>query len=541
MKHPDELTLGRMVDGELPPDRVAATRSHLVDCASCQASWEALKSETEILRAVLREDDEPLPAAFREKDSLGWLLAAAVVAGALGISSLWSRFVEPVVNGMDRVGLGGESLFTTILIRSLLYRGWTEMASTVTEVALLISLLVSLTAIAIWSWRRVRASAMAFALGALLFALPGGAEAAVIELDRATYVLPKDERLENDLIVAAEIVRIEGILAGDLIVAARLVEVSGSVEGDVLGFAESIDVTGEVRGNVRTGSRVLNLDGVVERNVTSAGETIRLRSGGRVGGSFTAAGRETIVSAPIERDLLAAAQTHEIGSRVGGSALLAGERLVVGPGASVAGSIRFYGANEPDVSPEAQLASPVEFEKVEDGDEDRSPFAWLGHFVFFWAAAFVLGTAFVLLAPGTTEAVTTVHMPSYAKSALAGLLSLGAVVALSGALLLTLVGIPLGLVTLFAGCTALYAAQVYAGVYIGKRLLGLPMDRSQLIVRLAVGLLAIHILKNIPFVGPVVTAVVALWGFGSLTLWFLESVARPPRQSLGGAEVNSGG
>src|SRR3990172_5240445 len=153
-----------------------------------------------------------------------------------------------------------------------------------------------------------------------------------LPIDRETYVLPAGQTIDNDLIVAGEIVRIEGTVNGDLIVAARLVEVSGSITGDILGFAEEIDVTGTVGGNVRTASRSLDIEGIVERNVPAAGEILRVGPGAQILGSFTAAGREAILAAPVERDVLIAAQTHRIDSRVGGSALLAGDALSIGDG-----------------------------------------------------------------------------------------------------------------------------------------------------------------------------------------------------------------
>ena len=70
-KHPDELTLLRMVDGELPRERVSSTRTHIVDCAHCQAAYESLKTETELIRATLREDEEPLPEAYRRQEEIG--------------------------------------------------------------------------------------------------------------------------------------------------------------------------------------------------------------------------------------------------------------------------------------------------------------------------------------------------------------------------------------------------------------------------------------------------------------------------------------
>jgi hypothetical protein len=522
-----------MVDDELSSERQAATRTHIVDCASCQAAYESLKTETELLRATLREDEEPLPEAFRAQGGLFWFVAAGLVLAALGVSRFWSWFVDPMVRGMERVGIDGPSLFTTVVIRGLLFRGWTNMVSTLMQLALWLSLLVALGTIALFVWRRIRASAPAISLVvllALLGAVAPIADAAVIELDRDTYVLPAGETIGNDLIVAGEIVRIEGTVAGDLIAVARLIEVSGTVTGDVLAFAEEIDLTGTVGGNVRTGSRSLDIEGLVERNVTAAGEILRVGPGARVRGSFTAAGRETILAAPVERDLLAAAQKHQIDSRLGGSALLMGDELSIGGGAEVEGPIRFYGGQEPSVSPSAKLASPVAFELMEEGDEEGSPLGWLTHFLFFWAAAFVLGSAFLLLAPGAAEAITAVHMPQHAKSLLVGLLAVGAVAALAFGLMVTLVGLPLGFTTLFFWLLGLYLAQVYAGVYIGRELLGRPTDRSQLLVRLAVGLLAIHIAGSIPYLGGVVAVAIALWGFGALTLFFLDGLrtSSPP-------------
>ncbi|MGH9334061.1 MAG: hypothetical protein ACRD21_09955, partial [Vicinamibacteria bacterium] len=526
-KHPDELTLLRLVDGELSPERSGSTRNHVVECARCQAAYEALKTETEILRASLREDEDPLPEAIRKEGGLAWFLAAGLALGALGLSQFWSSVVDPFFRGMDRVGIDGQSLFTTVVIRGLLYRGWTDMASTLTQAALYVSVAVVLATLAFLGWRRLRTSVpmtMAITILISLAVSPRRSEAAVIELDREIYVLPAGQTIRNDLIVAGEIVRIEGEVEGDLIVAARLVEVSGKVSGDVLGFAEEFDITGEVGGNVRTASRSLDIEGPVSRNVSAAGEILRVGSGGSVGGSFTAACREAILAAPVGRDLLIAAQTHQLDSRVAGSALLVGESLIIGDGAVIEGTVKFHGDREPEVASGASLASPVVFEPVEE-DEEEGAFSWLTHFVFFWAAAFVLGAAFVLIAPGAARAITAVHMPQYGKSLLVGILAVGALAALAFGFTITLVGLPLGLVTLFFWGLGLYIAQVYAGLYIGRLMLGSPTDRSQLLVRLAVGLLALHILKSIPVVGHLVSVVVALWGFGALTLWILDGMS----------------
>ena len=194
------------------------------------------------------------------------------------------------------------------------------------------------------------------------------------------YTLRAGHVIETDLIIVAEEVRIEGIVDGDLIVLADTVEVVGEVKGDVIGFAETIDITGRVGGNVRTGSRRLRIEGAVERNITAAGEIVRLASGASLGGSFTACAREAILDAPVPRDIIVAAQTTEIHARVEGSALMAGERLTIGADGGIGGDATFHGQDEPDVHPDADLASPIEFEQSRG--RTRASRRLVGHGVF---------------------------------------------------------------------------------------------------------------------------------------------------------------
>ena len=77
-----------------------------------------------------------------------------------------------------------------------------------------------------WSWRRFRPMSAMICLACALLA-PRSTEAAIIEHDVTNYILPPGRALENDLIVAAETVRIEGTLDGDLIAAAQTITVTG--------------------------------------------------------------------------------------------------------------------------------------------------------------------------------------------------------------------------------------------------------------------------------------------------------------------------
>ena len=132
-KHPDELTLLRLSELELAGERAEHTRRHLIECMRCRSSYEALKAETELLRAALKEQEEVLPESIRPRSDLSWIVVAAIALGTLGVSTFWTRYVEPMVQGMDSVGVDGTSIFTAIVIRGALWRGWSGMAMTLIQ------------------------------------------------------------------------------------------------------------------------------------------------------------------------------------------------------------------------------------------------------------------------------------------------------------------------------------------------------------------------------------------------------------------------
>ena len=80
--------------------------------------------------------------------------------------------------------------------------------------------------------------------------------------------------------------------------------------------------------------------------------------------------------------------------------------------------------------------------------------------------------------------------------------------------MLTIVGIPLALISAVLLIISLYIAKLFVSLAIGQRLL----KKSGPIPQLAVGLLAIYILKIIPVLGGLVTIAVALTGLGALII-----------------------
>ena len=122
-KHVEELTVMRFLDGELSQEREHATRGHLIRCARCRAAHEALKAETALMRAAVLEREEALPGHLRPRHAdVSWVLVAMIAFGTLAISTLWTRYVQPIIESMESIGLDGTSVDISCYSRNSLGR-----------------------------------------------------------------------------------------------------------------------------------------------------------------------------------------------------------------------------------------------------------------------------------------------------------------------------------------------------------------------------------------------------------------------------------
>ncbi|MFQ5788928.1 MAG: hypothetical protein ACE5JI_00460, partial [Acidobacteriota bacterium] len=503
MTHFDEKTYLDYLEGQLAPNRRSEVEAHWQQCRRCRELRQALERETALLREALLEADEELSSSVQVAASrdLSWALLSVLGLLTTGFYVFWSSVVVPWWESLQTLGVDRETLLAVVLFRGVLWEGWSTMGERLMQWgATLLSTLMGITILRL-AWRRLKTSTLVVITLAVVSVTVTAAEpaaAAVIEVEREDYVLPEGSVIDNDLIVLGRSVRIEGTIEGDLIVLAQSTTVPGHVKGDVLGLMQSLQIDGRVDGNVRTGSEFLDLKGWVGRNVTSCGESLRFHRGSVVNGSLSAGAQNVYLEGRLARDLVVGAETSDLKGSIGGSALIAAERLTIGPTAAIEGEAKYYGPRDPEVSPQASLASPIEVEILEKKPEYVSSETYVGAFLK-WAAAFVFGLSVFLLVPGFSAQVTK-KIDRYGLSLAVGAAALVVTPILGLAVCLTLIGAPVGLAALFAYGFAAYSAQIFVGARLGGEILGPPADRSQALGRLALGLLIIHIVYKVPFV-----------------------------------------
>lgn len=275
---------------------------------------------------------------------------------------------------------------------------------------------------------------------------------------------------------------LKGCLAAMAVVAAVLAlaaPASAQGEGDT-----DIHVVLTGRVEVRAGERVdtvVILDGPAVIDGYAEGAVVALNGDIRVSGTVEEAvvalnGRATITN----------------GARVGGD-VVSSKAPVVEPGATVGGETR-----------------TVRFSLRALGF-----LFWLLWWIAVTFSLFVLGVLFLALVPAAMAASQLVARNEPGRAVGWGLLMAVGLPVVSVLVMLTVVGIPLGLVALLALALVYAMGYVVAALALGRSLVKEP--RGRFLAFLA-GLVILRLVGLIPFLGGLVTFVAAAFGLGALAI-----------------------
>ncbi len=525
--HFDEMTGLLYLEGQLDAGHASEVSAHLGSCAACSELLHALEMEGVWLRQALIVDDESIPAsvvAAPERGAAHWGWIAAFGLGLGGAYTLWSGFVEPSLAQASSAGFTQGNLLTTLFFTGAFWKGWDAMRSLMEFMAV-----ATLGTVAIWLLRKQlqRFTAIAFVAGALASALmiPQPVAAADMERGDPAYTLPAGQEVKTDLIVVANRAQIDGDVDGDLIVMSQYVTVNGHVKGDILGFGQEIRVNGPVDGNVRAWCQTITLNSAVAKNVMVWSQVVELDTKATVGGTATIGTQVAQLNGQIGGDVLGGGQVVGIDGTMGHDVTIRADRLNIGPTAAIKGQTKYVGGKAPEISSGAKLASPPIVSTVKRGP-DYSQGAYYWHQVMFWGASFLLGLAILLVAPGfffDVEQACKKMGPAVGF----GALFLFATPIAAIIVCATIVGLSVGIPLLLLYAISVYAAHIFIAAWLGEKLIGAGVGVGPAIARLALGLLILRGLGMLPYLGPVVGLLVAMWGLGALVLALHRRISPP--------------
>lgn len=354
-------------------------------------------------------------------------------------------------------------------------------------------------------------------LALVFLGLAGAAGPAVAE-DNARASIGDTRLTAGDEVVFDEEVDGNAFAAGGRVESRSRIDRSAYLTGG------NVTVAGSIGRNLYAAGGDVRLEGEVEGKVRMAGGKVRVTREAVIGGTATLAGGSIEVDGAIGKRLRAFGETIVINGTIGGDVELAGENLRIGPDARIGGRVEYRGSKDIELDPAAVVGGGVT-----EMQQDRR---WLRK---FGRGATIAGGITVSLGMVLIGALLILAMPRFSREAAAKIrqkpwtsAGLGCVMLLGVPfsiifLLITVIGIPLAVLLAFGHIVLMLLGYLIAAIFVGDTVLEkvsvAKMDSAWWrVLFMFLALVAIAIVKSLPFIGGVIVLLLFIAGIGAFTM-----------------------
>jgi putative zinc finger protein len=524
MTCPSEVTHSMYADGALSSRDAMLLERHAATCAACRARIEALREESALLRTALRHADDlaPIPRFVPPPSARDFVVLIASVVLIGGFSrAFWSTLAAAIpaeLKWLNPFESGVLFERATELVKFIVFEGtamWTTALNFI-GATLVVAFVVWL---AFSATRRRAFIGIAASLLAAAIALPSVGHALEIRHNENGPVIVAGDETINDTLMAF----------------GQTVSIDGTVNGDLLAFGQEVVVRGNVTGNLVTGAQSVTIEGTVGGTVLGAGENVRLENA-RVGRDFYGFGNDVDVGpgANVTGNALGFGENVDLDGRVGidfkgfGSRVTVsgavernvdgfGQTVTVESTARVGGNVTGHVDSAGDLKvADGAVIGGTRSEQLVEREQRRNHYETFGYYfgqVIRLAGAFLTGLALLWLIPVLRE----VSLPDATAVVRSFAIGLAAAVTLPVAALIvcvTIIGIPLAVLTFMLGAIGLYFSKAVIAQIIGRAVLRNRPTPPHFAATLFVGLVIVIVAINLPWIGGFANLLLTLTGFG---------------------------
>jgi cytoskeletal protein CcmA (bactofilin family) len=387
-------------------------------------------------------------------------------------------------------------------------------------------------------WRIARAPLVALVLLVAL-AVPQSAHAMTLR-QGDSVVIGKAETIDDDVYAFGATVQIDGTINGDVVAAGQSVIVTGKVTGSVFAAGQTVRITGSVGGSVRASGADVQVDGAVSRDVLASGATVTLGSAGTIGRDAALAGSTVTIGSSVGRNADIAAATARLDAPVEGKLGVDAQSITLGSGAKIGGDFEYWSNAKPSVAGSVAGATIPHASRSTGQGQQQSrslvsgAIGWIqglvGWVIFGLLALLVMPVAFA------DASARVIDKPWPSLGIGFGVMAVPPMLALPVLLLTIFIG---GWWIAFAAmavwfvllCAGFVAGVLAVGTLIGRRMSSVPSA----MIAMLIGLVVVHLIGAVPFVGWLVTLAATMVGTGALAAlaWSALRQARtaPPAET----------
>lgn len=333
------------------------------------------------------------------------------------------------------------------------------------------------------------------------------------------------EVINDDLYMAGSTVTMSGRVAGDFVAAGGTVNAEGQVGDDLILAGGTLNVDGRTAGSARLAGGAINVRGPIAGDLVATGGTVTVS--GTVGRDLVLGAGDAVLGGTVGGKVLGGAGNLTIRGTVNGPVDVEVGQLTIARGAVIRGALVYHSDRDAIVEQGAQVGeirrAPPRVERT--GRQFFAPWRGAG-FGFLWRAfgfvwLLLLGLMLVAAAPNLLNRGAQAVEQQPGSALLAGFIALVAIPAAAIVAMITVVGIPLGVIALLLYGILVYVSHLFAGMAIGR--LVLRGGQTSPYAMMTVGLLLLALASAVPYFGGWVRFAAVLFGFGAIYLSVREA------------------
>jgi cytoskeletal protein CcmA (bactofilin family) len=354
---------------------------------------------------------------------------------------------------------------------------------------------------------------------------PVGRAMAEGDSSTATAAMAGATATRSDLFRADRDITLNGEVTGDAYLAGSTVTVDGVVDGDLYVAAGTITINGKIHGSLRAVGSKLVLNGSVDRTVSLAGADITIGEQATVGGNLYLAGSTLVVGGHTAGIAKLAGGSMVVSGRIDRYLDVAGTSLSLGSASHVGGDLNYWSSTDLSATSGAVVTGqttrhdpPKAEYTASSASAERASVIWS----LLWLASTIVSAVVLFrLAPARGLYAGRELMANLWPSILVGFgfVVLAPIVAVI--LMITLIGLPLGLILLGVYLLMLFTGPMVSALWVAHKLAELLRQTIDGYLAVVGGLLAIWVLGQIPILGVLFGFLCLCAGTGALlrSLW----------------------
>jgi len=326
-------------------------------------------------------------------------------------------------------------------------------------------------------------------------------------------IVDRRGNVSDDYYAAGGTVTIDANVNGDVIAAGGTVTVGNRVTQDVMVAGGTVTIRGRVDDDVRAAGGNVTIDATVGDDALASGGNVTLTSEATVGGNAMLAGGVINVNGTVNGDLKAAGGTVTINGTIHGNVDLESDQVSIAPGARIDGNLNYSSPTKGNINKDAVIRGKTSY-TVSEHYRPHPATRFLSVITFS-----VAGIVWLLFFPRFTSATTARMGSEFWKNIGLGFALLVATPVAFVLLMVSFVGIWVGLPLLAIYLVALVLAYLLAAFFVaetGSRLFHFDTGtRGRVMLALIVALALLAAIRFVPVLGGLVTFLLMLTALGA--------------------------